>query len=277
MDYDADQFEFDFVLQCAAAQLNNMTTFQCNNSYIAPIHLRSLSAVKPLTEPVHLTPRHTTALDLIVSARRWCAAAMLEHKLHLLATPASENALSCGVTAAQITTGSVCIDLSYLRTHHTLVGALCRVTHTQKSNKGCIVFNPQGQPKFSRRMYEDLSYVAGPLKDGKQKLLQIFNLPQVCVELNKNSYPGVLLDVDDIKDKKTEQDMKDMDKTDMDKTDMDKTDTDMTDTLDKTDNTEDCKTHSIETDKAWMSGEPGEAARESDCGEGDRPVQCPAP
>ena len=105
-----------------------------------------------------------------------------------------------------------------------------------------------------------------------QKLLQIFNLPQVCVELNKNSYPGVLLEIVDIKDKKTEQDMKDMDKTDM-----DKTDTDKTDTLDKTDKTKDCKTHSIKTDKAWMSGEPGEAARESDCGEGDRPVQPPHP
>ena len=222
MDHDADQFDFDFVLQCAAAQLNNMTTFECNNSYIAPIHLRSLSAVKPITEPAHLTPRHTTALDLIVSARQRCAAAMLQHKLHLLATPASENALSCGVTAAQITTGSVCIDLSYLRTHHTLVGALCRVTHTQKSNKGCIVFNPQGKPRFSRRMYEDLSYVAGPLRDEKQQLLQIFNLPQVCVDLNRGSLPGVLLETADMQDSRTEKDMKD--------------------NLDKTDNTEGCQT-----------------------------------
>ena len=241
MDKDADAFHFDYVLQCAAAQLNNMPTFQCKDNFIAPIHLRSLSAVKPTQEPHHLTPRHSTALDVITSARRWCAAAMLQHKMHLLATPASEAALSCGISAANITAGSVCIDLAYVREHHTLIGALCRVTHTHKSKKGCIVYNPQGRPKLARRMYEDLTYISGALKDDEQHLLQVFNLPQVCVDANQGCLPGIQLTVPkdiDIEDNATKGDKVAAD-TDIednaDKGDKVDADTDIEDNVDKTD------------------------------------------
>ena len=194
------------MLQCAAAQINNMTTFQCKNTFIAPIHLRSLAKANPVLEPEHIGPRQSTAVDVIVAARRWCASAMLQHKLHLLATPASEEALSCGVSAAQVTEGSVCIDLSHVRTHQTLVGALCKITHVHQSNKGCIVYNPQGRPRFARRMFEDLSYVAGPLRDKEMRLLKIFNLPQVCLDAAKGCLPGVQLNQPTQTDSLTETD-----------------------------------------------------------------------
>ena len=190
IDKDMDNFELDFTLQCAIAQINAMHTFQCKDVFLAPIHLRSFTTVCDTAPPPHLKPNHSTALDLVSKAREMCAMAMLQHKIHLLATPATEAALSCGVSAKQVTCGTVCVDLSFIREHHTIIGALCTITHVHKSWKGCIVYKPKGNPRYARRMFEELSFVCGPLRTNQKEVYKIFNLPHICVQTKANCIPG---------------------------------------------------------------------------------------
>ena len=117
--------------------------------------------------------------------------AMLQHKIHLLATPATETAISCGVSANQVMCGTVCLDLGFVKEHHTVIGALCIVTHIHKSLKGCIVYRPHGKPKYTRRQFEELCYAAGPLKTEKEGVYQIFNLPQVWISASTAHTPGI--------------------------------------------------------------------------------------
>ena len=120
IDPDIDTYELNFTLQCGVAQINALHTFSCGSTYIAPIHLRSYTAVPSPMPPSHLSPKQSTAIDVINSAREACTMAMLDHKIHLLASPATESAISCGVSATQVMCGTVCMDLNFIKEHKTV-------------------------------------------------------------------------------------------------------------------------------------------------------------